>query len=511
MLKRTGTFLVLVLLLMIAAGCTLLPTTERERTPPQGQGGPTPTPIPTPIVPTKPIYEVKQGEVVNIIQFSGRIAPVIEEELFFRAAGRVRNVYVERNDIVQPGQVLADLEIDNLERDLVSNQLDLERAQQQLAEAEQTHQDQLSRATLRLIKAEAELANAARDQVFDLARSTISMQLKELQLTKARNRDLSPRRIVAEANLQEAEIALRRAQSEYDKIAFSDSVGASSQAANLQRATLDYAKAQAEYDLAVQDINNQGVDMQLMEQELAMSRLDLEKLETSGPDLDLEQAVTLAQLEVDILERGIDPIYANNVERALLNVQKIEAAIAESQIVAPFEGEVVTISLTPGRDVTKYKPVIIVANFDELEISANPLDSQLREMTEGMEVTISLSNQPGQLYGGSIRQLPYPYGGGGRSEGLENEDTSTRISLEQEIDELGLSDGDLVRIEAVLERKADVLWLPPQAVRTFDGRRFVVVQDGEAQRRVDVKVGIESEDRIEIEEGLSLGQVIVGP
>jgi multidrug efflux pump subunit AcrA (membrane-fusion protein) len=67
-------------------------------------------------------------------------------------------------------------------------------------------------------------------------------------------------------------------------------------------------------------------------------------------------------------------------------------------------------------------------------------------------------------------------------------------------------------VNVVLERKDDVLWLPPQAIRTFEGRKFVVVQEeGEAQRRVDVKVGIESEDRVEIEEGLTEGQVVIGP
>jgi len=67
-----------------------------------------------------------------------------------------------------------------------------------------------------------------------------------------------------------------------------------------------------------------------------------------------------------------------------------------------------------------------------------------------------------------------------------------------------------VRITVVLERKEDVLWLPPQAIRTFEGRKFVVVQEGEGQLRVDVKVGIESEDRVEIEEGLTEGQIVIG-
>ena len=71
--------------------------------------------------------------------------------------------------------------------------------------------------------------------------------------------------------------------------------------------------------------------------------------------------------------------------------------------------------------------------------------------------------------------------------------------------------GDLVRVTAELERKDNVLWVPPQAVRVFDGRRFVVLIDGETRRRVDVKAGIETQDRIEIEEGLEEGQVIEGP
>jgi multidrug efflux pump subunit AcrA (membrane-fusion protein) len=84
------------------------------------------------------------------------------------------------------------------------------------------------------------------------------------------------------------------------------------------------------------------------------------------------------------------------------------------------------------------------------------------------------------------------------------------VTLEVPVNEAGLERGNLVRVTVVLERKDDVLWLPPQAVRTFEGREFVVVQDGEAQLRVDVKVGIESEDRVEIEEGLTEGQIVIG-
>jgi len=76
---------------------------------------------------------------------------------------------------------------------------------------------------------------------------------------------------------------------------------------------------------------------------------------------------------------------------------------------------------------------------------------------------------------------------------------------------LAVEPGDLVRVTVVLERKEDVLWLPPAAIRTFEGRKFVVIQEGAIQRRVDVTVGIESDDRVEIVSGVEEGDVVVGP
>jgi multidrug efflux pump subunit AcrA (membrane-fusion protein) len=70
--------------------------------------------------------------------------------------------------------------------------------------------------------------------------------------------------------------------------------------------------------------------------------------------------------------------------------------------------------------------------------------------------------------------------------------------------------GDLAQVVITLKRQTDALWLPPQAVRSFEGRRFVVVRDGERQRRQDVKIGIVSSDRVEILDGLKAGDVIVG-
>jgi multidrug efflux pump subunit AcrA (membrane-fusion protein) len=69
----------------------------------------------------------------------------------------------------------------------------------------------------------------------------------------------------------------------------------------------------------------------------------------------------------------------------------------------------------------------------------------------------------------------------------------------------------MIKITVVLQKKDDVLWLPPQAIRSFEGRKFVVVQEGALQQRVDVKTGIISSEKVEIIDGLKEGQIVVSP
>jgi multidrug efflux pump subunit AcrA (membrane-fusion protein) len=348
-------------------------------------------------VPIKPTYTVQRGELVSQLEFSGRISPEVEEDLFFRADGRVRTVLAKRNDMVTEGQILAELEIEGLERELESAELELERAQ----------------------------------------------------------------------------VRLEQAQSEYD------------------------------YEVKVAQTN------------LEVAQLQLQALQTgAAPDQTAiaiqQKEVELAQLALDRLAEGIDPLVVSDVERAELAVGKLLAEIAEAQIIAPFDGQLLSISLTPGQAVTAYGPVATIADIASLEVRADLVSNQMDELSEGMPAEIFLTSRPGVTLEGAVRQLPYPYGSGGRGQTVEDMDKSTRISIAASAEEAGFQLGDLVRVTVELERKADVLWLPPQALRIFDGRRFALLQDGDVQRRVDVTVGIETPERVEIEAGLEEGQTVVG-
>jgi multidrug efflux pump subunit AcrA (membrane-fusion protein) len=219
----------------------------------------------------------------------------------------------------------------------------------------------------------------------------------------------------------------------------------------------------------------------------------------------LEEQVKLAELALQELKEGVDPLLSKEVERANLVVERLRAQLADGRIFAPFSGRVMSVGAYAGKYADAFKSIIILADLTELEISAELGGDQLRDLSVGQPARIVLVDYPDQELTGEVRRLPYPFG---EVEAFEEEDRSVRISFDPK--GIELETGALAKVTIEIERKEDVLYLPPAAIRTFGGRKFVVVKDGEVQRRVDVKLGIEGEDRVEIVEGLEEGQVVLG-
>jgi RND family efflux transporter MFP subunit len=354
--------------LMLTSACSGANTAKEK---------PTPTPLPTAAAANKPTYKVTRGDVTAQVKFSARVIPAIEEELYFRADGRVRKVYVRSGDTVKKGQVLADL---------------------------------------------------------------ISLDQMEMQAKQQGY------------NQRKAEIALEMAWLNQQLAATQDSTW------------------------------NAGYEI----------RQKLNQFE-----------VELAQIDLD---------------ETKLHTKDLDKAIADSQIVSPMDGKVLSISVLEGSEVRAYNPMITVGDDSKLEVGGTLTSTQMQDLAEGMLANVELPNRPGEKLTGKIRSLPYPYGTGGGTKGSSSTsstgaaaDNTTRIALDNADSIKGFRLGDLVQVTAILESKKNVLWLPPQAIRTFEGRNFVVVKTDNLPKRMDVRLGIKNEEQVEILEGLEEGQIVIAP
>ena len=223
----------------------------------------------------------------------------------------------------------------------------------------------------------------------------------------------------------------------------------------------------------------------------------------------LRLALELAQLDVDELDQAIDPALQVEVDAAALRLEQIDAALASAQLVAPFDGTVLRVGKAAGRAAAAGEPVIVLADVTELRAGAGARDSELEQLSEDLPATVAPASGPGEALPGFVSRLPYPCGSGEAT--VEGDKTIYVAFDDQAAAQAAFELGDRVEIVAVTATREDALWLPPQAIREFSGRRFVVVAEGGVQQRVDVTLGIEGGGRVEIIEGLSEGQVVVAP
>ncbi len=387
----------LVMLILFLAACTTQPT---RQTPSSGNAEP--TLVPTAVPSARTLYTVERGDVIYDASFPGRVSPVIEESLSFPIDGVVAEVMARREEQVEAGEVLAVLDTQNIEEELLRAQQTLAIAQARLDTTQSQRQRDRRRAEIR-----AEIAQLNLDQVIAQAGTTPS-QTQQIQIDK--------------------------------------------------------------------------------------EALQLE----------------LARLDLDELSTDIDPSLQADVDQAALNVVELEKLMENAVLTAPFSGELLSFNLSPGYAISAFNPIGSIADLEQLEVSATIRENDLEELAEEMPVLIMPASRPGEAVPGTIRQLPYPFGsGGGGSDSASGEDR-TRFTFDNIEDAASFDSGDRVEIVIVITEKDDVLFLPPSAVRDFNGRKFVVVQDGAIQERVDVELGISGNGRSEIISGLEEGQTILG-
>ena len=225
----------------------------------------------------------------------------------------------------------------------------------------------------------------------------------------------------------------------------------------------------------------------------------------------LRLALELAQIDVEELDQAVDPALQADVDAAALRLAQAQADLAAAQIVAPFDGVVLTIEKGAGRGVVASETVLVLADLNELQASAGARDSELEQLAEDLPATVTAADGRGPSLPGVVAHLPYPYGSGGAEESVEGDQTIHVAFDDQDAARAAFELGDRIAIDIVTATRQDALWLPPSAVREFSGRRFVVVESDGVQQRVDVVLGIQGDGRVEIVEGLSEGQIVVAP
>lgn len=415
---------------------------------------------------------IEEGTIQVDVAGTGDLEPSAQASLSFAVSGNVGQINVDVGEPVQQGDVLMSLDPTSLDPGLLSAEVDLLQAGQQLEDI--TDEDNVQ---LQLAEARKELAQA-RDALEDAE-----------YLYRVRQQGNR----ASEETIDAAEARLVLAQNEVDraKVAYDQLSGRPEDDPARALALRKLANARQERDAALRSLNwYKG------------SPTEIEQAQLESDVAVAEARLFQAQDRVDTLEQGPDP---DEVATARARVRAAEARVEQFKLTAPFAGKVLAVYYEVGDSVSPGVPAVVVADTSQLHV-ITPIDElDIASIEVDQPVTITLDALPELSLDGRVTQIDlFPRQGTGATE------YPVRVELTSSDDRARV--GMTAAVNILVEHKDGVLLVPNWALQ-FDPETnevFVMVQSPSGPTRRDIRLGLRNESQSEVVEGLRAGDVVVG-
>ncbi|HEV8354140.1 MAG TPA: efflux RND transporter periplasmic adaptor subunit [bacterium] len=423
---------------------------------------------------------VTRGDIVVSVSGSGTIEPVSSVEVRSRATGRVLSVKTEEGAFVTKGQVLAEIDDTDARADLESARATLAGAQARLAQAQTSVSVQQSSNITQVRQSEANVAasRARLDQLLAGSRPEEIRQAEEgvrqarASLTLAEQNLARQEQLFAEGFISRAQLDQARSQTDVarSQLAAAEArlaqvkAGPTSQEIDIARAQLRQAEA------ALADARSGGLQERLRREEVAAARA--------------------------------------SVASALATLRRAEDRVAETRILAPITGAVVTRSVSIGQFVigssTGGTVVFTLADTSVVLARIFVDESDIARVTPQAQVRITADALPDETFSGRIaRVAPQSV----VVQNVRQYPVTVEVADPRRLLRLGMT----VDAEFILASRTGVLIVPQEAVRGTESKAVFLVRGSALDTRV-VTTGLSDGRFVEIKSGLQEGEIVfLGP
>jgi len=248
------------------------------------------------------------------------------------------------------------------------------------------------------------------------------------------------------------------------------------------------------------------LDVDAMEKELRQKKLQFRSAETQMKDTIRKRD------EMDPVEYEMAIIAFEEQRQAIVD---LENEIAKAVLRAPFAGTVVQVNVEKGALINAYDPVVTIADTSRLVVTADFSKSDLEKIAIGMPAVVDI-NGAGK-FEGEVSLLPIAksddQGNGGWPPRQQQRPERPEDFVQIDIGGIpeGVNRGTPLSANVIINRKENAIVIPPSALRTIGSRTYVqVVEPDGSKREVDVAVGQQTATLVEVLEGLTPGQKVVG-
>lgn len=180
---------------------------------------------------------------------------------------------------------------------------------------------------------------------------------------------------------------------------------------------------------------------------------------------------------------------------------------SESPVKAPAAGRIISLVTNIGTTVSQAMPVAKISNTEEMEIKINVPERFISRVKEGQRVELTFDAYPGEIFGAKVSEV---------SPVLDNSSRTmlTKIRIVQRNNKIKI--GMYARVKLITETRSNSIVLSSTAIVTREGNPYVFVLNQAASadekptvHQQAVKLGLTIDDKTEIVEGLTAGQIVV--
>ncbi|HEY9851310.1 MAG TPA: efflux RND transporter periplasmic adaptor subunit [Leptolyngbyaceae cyanobacterium] len=465
-----------------------------------------------------------QSRNINLrITASGTVVPVQTVNLSPKTAGLLADLRVEQGDVVKQGQIIARMDNEDIQAQLLQARARLDQAKASLDKVRAGNRpEEIAQARARLAQAQAQLAQArAGSRPEEIAQARARLAQAQAQLTSVQT--ANPQQIAAaEAQVNAAQVRTDLAKTRVDRYQSLQQQGAITRD-RFDEAMADYRTATANLEearrrLAQVQLGTSPAEITQRQAAVkeAQQALDLLQRGTRQEEIAQREAVVReAQQALDLLQRGSRP---EDIAQARASVKEAEGRVAQIQVQledtivkAPFDGVItqkyanVGAFVTPttsGSNTAASTSTSIVAIARGLEILAKVPEVDIGNIKQGQAVEVVADAYPDQVFKGSVRLIA--------PEAVVDQNVTSfqvRVALDTGLDEL--RSGMNVDLTFLGKEVQGALVVPTVAIVTEKGQTGVMIPGKENKPEFrPVTIGTTIQDQTQILDGIKEGEQI---
>jgi HlyD family secretion protein len=241
----------------------------------------------------------------------------------------------------------------------------------------------------------------------------------------------------------------------------------------------------------------------------ALKKLEQQGAASAGEVLEAQNAVARADAQLNFLQQKQTKRYSSS-ELDRVKAQKTEAqasydaaqsVLAKSNVRAPFDGIVYSLPVKQGGFVGAGDLLLQLADLRKVTVRAFVDEPDIGKLSPGDPIEITWDAVPGRVWRSSVTSIPSTV----RLHGSRNVGETTCLVANPD---LKLLPNINVGVTIVAAAHENVLVIPREAVRTDDGRPYVLKVDGHELKRRDVQTSLANLTQIEVKSGLSARDII---